>query len=400
MKALITTHAQMFRTPDGAIWTDYIYGYEFFLRYLEIFDSIRIVTRMKAISFDEAINKIRVDGENIEFYPLPFYKGPWQYFIKMLIIRARFKDSIQGCDCAVLRIPDQVSFQLFNLAQNLRIPCAVEVVAHPWDLYAPGTIRTVLRPFLRLYWDFIQKRTCKRADGVAYVTEKYLQKRYPADIEHGNNNRFETNYTSADLDNSYYYRIRNEDDFTNEFKKIIHVSGINNLSKGHYELLHSILMLKKKGIFVKAKFVGGGTMLEYFQDLSIELRLNDQVTFTGYISDRNALTKIFIDSDILVLPSMSEGLPRVILEAMAAGLPCISTSVGGIPDILSDNALVNANDIQALTNRIEEFISDPVLLAKESKRNFEIAKNYSHDNVQAKRNNFYKRLLSLCKNTY
>ena len=78
MKAIVTTHAQMFRAPDGTVWTNSVYDYKFFLRYLDVFDELRIITRMKEIDSSEIENKVRVDGENVEFFSLPFYRGPWQ----------------------------------------------------------------------------------------------------------------------------------------------------------------------------------------------------------------------------------------------------------------------------------------------------------------------------------
>lgn len=141
MKVLVTTMAQMFCTPDGAVWTGSVYGYEFFERYFGVFEEVRLVTRMKEIGYEEVDKKIRVDGKGMEFYPLPFYHGPWQYFRNLLGIQSKLENAIEGCDCAVLRIPDQVSFQLFTKIKRVGIPCAVEVVSDSWDLYAPGQRR-------------------------------------------------------------------------------------------------------------------------------------------------------------------------------------------------------------------------------------------------------------------
>jgi glycosyltransferase involved in cell wall biosynthesis len=392
MKVLVTTHAQMFRTPDGAVWTNSVYGYSFFNRYLDVFDTVRLVTRMKDISYDEVGKRIRVDGNGVEFFPLPFYHGPWEYFYNLYRIQSKFSYAISGCDCAILRIPDQMAFQLFNNIQKKNIPCAIEVVAHSWDLYAPGTIKTIVRPVLRVLWDLLQKRACKKANGVAYVTEKYIQKRYPSNIGNINKDRFETFYTSADLNDVFFDRPRKVNEFNNDILTLVHVAGVNNSAKGHYELLHALSAIKEKGRTVKATFVGGGTMLDYYKELSVKLGLSAEVTFLGHISNTQDIANILKKSDIFVLPTKTEGLPRVILEAMAMGIPCIATRVGGIPELISERCLVDLNDIESLEKKILEFIVDKGALVEESNKNFNKARQYSSEVIQRKRKKFYSDL--------
>jgi glycosyltransferase involved in cell wall biosynthesis len=400
MRVLVTTHAQMFKTPDGKVWTKSVYGYDFFKRYLDVFENVRIVTRMKRIDFEEVGDKILVSGPNIEFHSLPFYHGPWQYATKLLQIKKALGNAIYNCDCAILRIPDQLAFQLFNKVKKHDIPCGVEVVSDSWDLFAPGTIKTILRPFLRILWSYLQKRTCMKADGVAYVTEKYIQKRYPARINQSDNKRFETSYTSADLDSKFFYRPRQFNDFDKDALTLVHVSGINNSAKGHFELLKALAELKERSVYLNLIFVGGGTMLNYYQVLSEQLGVLDQVTFTGHVSRMEDIVEILKKSDVFVFPTMTEGLPRVIIEAMAAGLPCIATNVGGISELLSDRSIIHSNNIKLLCDKIIEFINDNKLLQEESRRNFEKAKYYSREAVQAKRNEFYSELRSLTKCNY
>lgn len=398
MKVLVTTHSQMFITPDGAVWTNSVYDYEFFKRYLEVFDTVRLVTRMKKITYDDIGNKLRVDGKGMEFFPLPFYHGPWEYFAKSKAIKLSFSRAILGCDCAILRIPDQVSFQLFSELKKKEIPCAVEVVAHPWDLFSPGTHKTILRPFLRLIWDLLQKKICKKADGVAYVTKNYIQQRYPSNVKVNDKDRFETNYTSANLDNCFFYKPREAKSFKKEVLTLIHVSGINNAAKGHYELLQAIASIKKKGKIFKVIFVGGGTMLNYYKNLSSKLNLSEEVTFLGHISNTKEIANLLKESDLFVFPTKTEGLPRVILEAMAAGLPCISTKVGGIPELISEYCLVTPNNINELEKKLIEITENIDLLEEESLKNYtKVRDEFNSISVQQRRREFYNKLKNKAK---
>lgn len=392
MKVLITTHAKMFRTPDGSIWTDSVYGYEFFIRYLEVFEEVRVVTRMKDIEPSDVGKMIKVDGNNIEFYALPFYHGPWEYASKLVRIQKSLSFAIDGCDCAVLRIPDQVAFQLFRKIKKSKLPCAVEVVAHSWDLYAPGTNNTRLRPLLRRLWDLFQKKTCSSADGVAYVTERYIQQRYPSNIRN-KDGRFETFYTSADLNRAFFYQPRAKEFFAINNINLVHVSGINNSAKGHYELLHAISKIEQADKRYTVKFVGGGTMLNYYKDLSVKLGISDKVIFVGHLSNPEDIAEILRESDIFVFPSMTEGLPRVLLEAMASALPCIATNVGGIPELLSERCLIEANSTSSLKAKITEMGNDVDILVEESNKNFhKVVREFSPEVIQSKRNDFYSKL--------
>jgi glycosyltransferase involved in cell wall biosynthesis len=140
-------------------------------------------------------------------------------------------------------------------------------------------------------------------------------------------------------------------------------------------------------------FVGGGTMLNYYKELSIKLLLEKEVKFIGNISNPHEIASILRKSDIFVFPSLAEGLPRVILEAMATGLPCIATKVGGIPELLSERCLVEPKDIKGLTGKILEFLNNEELLKEESFKNYnKIINEYTAGKVQENRKNFYQKL--------
>lgn len=136
-------------------------------------------------------------------------------------------------------------------------------------------------------------------------------------------------------------------------------------------------------------FVGDGELRIQVEEKVRKLHLEEYVSFTGIISD---VSDILAQSDIFVLPSAYEGLPLTILEAMAAGLPIIASSVGGIPDIVKDNGILIEPG-----NR-EELALAMIELAKSSenrKKMSEIAKNevkkYDISKVTIKYEKLYKK---------
>jgi glycosyltransferase involved in cell wall biosynthesis len=104
---------------------------------------------------------------------------------------------------------------------------------------------------------------------------------------------------------------------------------------------------------------GGGAYLDALERQASQLGVRDRVRFLGRRDDVPALLAA---ADALVLPSWQEGLPLVVLEAMAAGVPVVATSVGGTPEAVVDGEtglLVPPRDVPALTAAIDTLLDDP-----------------------------------------
>ena len=100
--------------------------------------------------------------------------------------------------------------------------------------------------------------------------------------------------------------------------------------------------------------VGDGPMRAELDQMVIRLGLTDQVTFLGRLAESETLEEI-ANSDALVLPSFMEGLPIVLMEAMALGKPVIASRVAGIPELVSDGEnglLFTPSNWQELTDKI------------------------------------------------
>ena len=111
----------------------------------------------------------------------------------------------------------------------------------------------------------------------------------------------------------------------------------------------------------------------------------------GYLN-REELDKFLNEADIFVLPTRAEGLPRVIIEAMAKGLPCITTPVSGNPELVDERFLVPYDDVALLADRIEELATTPNLYECTSRINYRRSKNYESSLLQARRDDFYNKL--------
>jgi glycosyltransferase involved in cell wall biosynthesis len=94
----------------------------------------------------------------------------------------------------------------------------------------------------------------------------------------------------------------------------------------------------------------------------------------------------------MVLPSRAEGLPRVIVEAMARALPCIASNVGGIPELLAAEDLVAPNNPQVLAAKIAEVLGDNARLSRMSARNLEKSQQFRPEILERRRTEFYSYL--------
>jgi glycosyltransferase involved in cell wall biosynthesis len=129
-----------------------------------------------------------------------------------------------------------------------------------------------------------------------------------------------------------------------------------SLEKGHNSFLKAIALLVKE--FPNARFlvVGDGVLRTDLEDLAGQLGIERYVLFTGFRTDSEALMKQF---DIFCLPSLSEGLSSAIMAAMANRLPVVSTTVGGIPELVSDQVtgfLVTPDSPEELANALSKLM--------------------------------------------
>jgi glycosyltransferase involved in cell wall biosynthesis len=144
--------------------------------------------------------------------------------------------------------------------------------------------------------------------------------------------------------------------------------------KGIFELLEACRRLAETRKFT-LDVVGEGNATVTAREFVEKSRLERVVTFRGWL-DGTDLENMFRESDVLILPSWSEGLPNVLIEAMAAKLTVVATSVGTIPDFICDGEsglLIPPRNIRALQEAIELVLSEPKLCQQMADRGHEIA---------------------------
>ena len=168
----------------------------------------------------------------------------------------------------------------------------------------------------------------------------------------------------------------------NGVKKILFIGRLHPV-KGVKYLIRAMERVLKEIPEAKLILVGDGKEREMLETLSKQLSINNSVQFVGIVPHEKVHT-FLQQADVFVLPSISEGFPNVILEAMACGLPVIATRVGGIPDIIIDGTngyLVEVKDAHAIAERILLLLQNEILKKEISANNEQKVKKYTWDAV-------------------
>jgi glycosyltransferase involved in cell wall biosynthesis len=143
---------------------------------------------------------------------------------------------------------------------------------------------------------------------------------------------------------------------------------------------------------VRAVLVGGGHYQGFLEERARSLGIAERIIFRGQLPAGARVREEFDQADLFVFPTRIEGLPRALVEAMARGLPCISTPVGGIPELLSTDDLVPPSNVSALADKVAAVISKPQQIPAMSARNLAVAREFRGEVLRPKWNAFLRTL--------
>ncbi|MDQ6832899.1 MAG: glycosyltransferase family 4 protein, partial [Chloroflexota bacterium] len=374
------------RTPDGAVWTQTMFARPFWSRYLTVFDTVRVIARLRAVaSVPETWQ--RADGEGVSFAALPFYLGPWQYLRQRRRLTEAAVAAVGPEDAVIFRVPSAIAGQIEPILRRGGHPYGVEALGDPYDVFAPGAVRHPLRPFFRWWFPKQMRRLCAVAAATGYVTEYALQHRYPPAP-----GSFTTYYSDVELSEGTFVAAprtpRRDGMFT-----LITVGSLAQMYKAPDVQIDAVAQLVKEGLDVRLVFVGDGKHRSELEARAAARGMTEQqVVFRGQLTAGAAVRAALDAADVFCMPSRTEGMPRAMIEAMARGLPCIGSTMGGIPELLPPEDMVPPGDVAALAGAIRAVVTNPERMARMSARNLAYAQEYREDALRARRTAFYRAL--------
>jgi len=164
--------------------------------------------------------------------------------------------------------------------------------------------------------------------------------------------------------------------------------------KGHTYLLKALAIVLKTHPDVVCKIAGQGHLMSQLQAEAADLGIANRATFLGL---RDDIPQYLQSIDVFVLPSLSEGLPLSVLEAMAAGKPVIATNVGGVSEVVQDQRtgfVVPPKDPETMANRILQVMADRAMAERLGRAGREkVERDFSLDTMTQQYEALYEEAL-------
>lgn len=410
---LVALEARFVRAADGRIYSSTgVDGYRFWQRYLEVFDTVLVAARTHdaaarrlaprdARSFEQSAihGRLTVEGPGVRVVPLPAYDGPWGYAAVRGRLAAAMSAGVADADVLCLRAPGPIAAAAWRLRGTR--PVGVEVVGDPHDALAPGVVRSTLRPLARAVLVRELRAMCAGAAAVAYVSCERLPERYPAGA-------WSTVCSDVDLTDDAFAsaaemaaraaRLRARDEHAAPWH-LVFVGSLAQRYKGPDVLIEAVARCRAAGVPVTATIVGDGRHRAALESEAAARGVSGAIHFSGQLPAGRTLRDVLDGADVFVLPSRTEGLPRAILEAMARGVPCVGTRVGGIPELLPEERLAAPNDADALAAVLTRVLANRDALAAASVRDHALAREYGAARLRPRRREMLARLRAAADGT-
>ncbi|WP_290518653.1 glycosyltransferase family 4 protein [Alcanivorax sp.] len=377
MKTVTVSLEHRFYRYEKKIYTKLAFSYDYWKQYLSYFDQVNVVARVKDVAAVEP-NMAEVSGDGVCFLGMPYYVGPKQFLLKLpLLLMTAFSIALNE-KIFILR-SGNVSNLLFIFLILFKRPYLREF---------PGDIRKGIEgysgggrgvSYIAWFLDSFARIQSRFSRANSFVSESVR-------------NNYQTSRPS------FIFSSFNVDEINDNKKsytvgggyKIVSLGRLEN-EKGHADLLLAVSILEKKGVHCEVVLIGGGTAFDDLLSLSKENGLN--CFLWGAVTDRSKIFSALVDSDVFVLPSHTEGMPRALLEAMALGLPCVATNVGGVPEVLDSSCLVKPKSPEELAKKLNVFWGDEVLRRKSGEKNSAFVRNnFSAEKMKSAQFEFWSKL--------
>jgi glycosyltransferase involved in cell wall biosynthesis len=386
MNVLVSASAHFVATENGELWSgNGSLGYATWARYLDVFDEVKLIVRAASHAVAPP-GWNRATGAGVVGVPVPDFRSLTQFASFYPALHKQIKQALAETRAVILRVPCPVGEIVWTALEKER-PYGVEVVGDPYGTFSPGAVQHPLRAMFRWWFRRQLRRQCAGASASSYVTARELQGKYPSPV-----GVLSTHYSSVELPEVVFSKAPRSRVTSSKTVRVVTVGSLSRPYKATDVLIGAVAACVRGGLDVHLTIVGEGRYRARLERLVASAQLASRVRFTGQLTRPAAVRGELDRADLFILPSRHEGLPKAMIEAMARGIPCIGSNVGGIPELLSAEDLVPPGDADALAVKIREVASDGERLARMSSRNLEKAREYRSDLLRSRRVEFYRYL--------
>jgi glycosyltransferase involved in cell wall biosynthesis len=356
----ILYHMPFWKTEDGSLWEQE----GSFARYV---DSL-------APYFDEVILSVpvfdrpqasgsRVRASNVKLAPLPYFPGPRQFYPMLPRMRALLTSWVAQCDVVHLRVPTPAAFFAFRAADRLGKPVFLLVVGDYEALLPHLPYRGVKKLLFGWYVAFEER-------ALRYMTTRALTFTNGAALRHKHEQQGASRIVETKTTTLSQADIGTRADVgTNGTLRALTVSRIDP-RKGLRALPKAVAELVAAGVDISIDIVGptigaiGDEERAAIERDARDAGVADRVRLPGAVPLDRLMT-MYRDYDVFILPTQpGEGIPRVLLEAMANGLPIVTTGVSGIGSLVtneSNGLLIPESSAAAIAAAVSRLSRDSAL---------------------------------------
>lgn len=293
---------------------------------------------------------------------------------------------VPSMDLVVGYLPSGDADIALRIAHRHGIPFLSFLVSCPWDsLHNHHRLLARLMAPIR----FLTTRySVRHSDYVHYVTKEFLQRRYPTDgkaLGCSDTNLGEFDAMALETRLRRLSSRQEMDDI-----RLVTTAHVDVRYKGHEFVIRAIARLKSLGDLRYRYWLIGGGKGDYLRTLCKRLGVEEQVIFLGLKTSKEVMN-ILKDADIYLQPSLQEGLPRSVVEAMSVALPCIGFNTGGIPELLEPEFVVDQKDVKGIV-RCLIHLRDNAKYRQTAERNFQMAGDYEHSKLEKRIRDFFSEV--------
>lgn len=288
---------------------------------------------------------------------------------------------VRKVDGVVIRYQGLGAFVPCYLSRKYKIKSLIELGGDPWDAFWNHGF---LGKILAFPMTLLCKKDMKHADFAHYVTQQYLQEKYPSNGKILSLSNVELKpFDDIILDNRLQ-RIASQKE-TNIYS-IGTAAAVNVRYKGQQYVIRALSILKQKGFNNFRYEIAGKGNNSFLKSIAIKYGVEKEVVFLGTLSHDEIFD--WLDNlDVYLQPSLQEGLPRAMVEAMSRALPCIGAKTAGIPELIDKTYIYsNRKSPKTISNLLLKIIHDQ---ESQAQLNFVKSKEFDKEYIQKKRTDFY-----------
>ena len=393
-KTLLIVLEQHFIKDGSDVYTDVQCDERFWDRYLSVFDRLIVCARMRQAEFDDDLaGMLHSSRPEVEFVPMPDFVGAIGPVRHYRAIRRAIKECLRRADAAICRLPSPISLVACPVFEKSDVPWAGEMMMNPRTAYSRESMSHPLQPVIQSVIVRNTKRACLAANGISYVTEHVLQEEYPcrAIANPHVEGYFTSSYSTINLSDDMFSMADWGDECPSRVV-LAHTGKMSDYRKGHTVFIETVALLREMGVDAYGLLIGDGPKRNEFESLAESLGIKNYCEFSGWASGFQEVQDRLQRAQFFVLPTLSEGLPRSIIEAMASGLICLGNKVDGIPELLDEGCLSIENNASEYADMILELFSDWQKALGVRNRQFAKAHDYRSNVLNQRRHIFYSNL--------